>query len=150
MDVIELRRMVMAQMAQGIQGANYAKGSFTTGTRSTHKLEFGKTFSKYLYWIEMTDASKTQLMNSGQTAAKMYSCFGMYPPAEFDSSHSANDNYFSCRINPSNSNIDYSTSTAAQDIDETSITFGNAAAFTGGANSLYRTQSYNFYVVEIN
>ena len=149
MDLMELRRMVLAQMAQGIQGANYAKGSFTTGTGSTHKLDFGKTFSKYMYLIEMADASKTALMNSGQSSAKMYACFGMYPSAEFDSSHSANNNYCSCRINPSSSTIDYSTSTVPQAIDETSITFGNADAFSGSANSLYRQQSYNYYVVEI-
>ena len=129
-------------------GADFVKGTFTTDTAYTYKVDFGKTFSKYLYYIEMTDDSKTALMNSGQSSAKMFACFGVYPPTEFDSSHSAAANYMSYRIKPSDSTIDCSSSAAANQIDGSSVTLG-LTGITGGANSLYREYSYNYYVVEI-
>lgn len=146
MDMMTIRRGLMAQMASGV---SYARGTFTTdSSASTYTINFGKIFSRYLYLIEMTDASKTALMSSGQTSAKMYSCFGIYPPPAFDSLHSATRTYLSTRINPSTSNIDYSSSAVATNLDESSITLGNNA-ITGGANGLYRGYSYTYYVVEI-
>lgn len=138
----------MMQMAQEASGADYVSGTFTTGNTTTYKIEFGKTFSNYLYLIEMTGESKTALMNSGQTSAKMFACIGMYPPAMFDNSHPGVKNYMSNRINPSTLTIDYSTSATVTAIDETSITFGNHS-ISNGANSLYRGYSYTYYIVEV-
>ena len=136
----------MAQMASGVQGANYAKGTFTTDTGSTYTLSFGKTFSSYLYYVEMTDASKTALQNSGQTSAKMFACFGAYPNIEFGNSDAGG--FLAFRVNPSTNAIDKSASAAPSSINSTSITFGNNA-ITGGSNGLYREYTYDYYIVEI-
>lgn len=148
MDMMELRRMVMAQMAQTIQGANYASGTFTTGNTSTYTLEFGKTFSKYLYYIEMTDDSKTALKNSEQTSAKMYACLGIYPRNEFDENLYPYDAYAAYRVVPSSDEMSLSTSAQASAIDGSSITLTNNA-ISSGANNLYRGYSYNYYIVEM-
>ena len=147
MDLIELRRMVMAQMSATIQGANYAKGTFTTGTGSTHTLSFGKTYSKYLYYIEMTDASKTALLSSSQTSARMYACCGVYPAPSVSNSTPSNNSFVSYRITPSDSSLSVSNSNVSA-IDSSSITFTNNT-FSNGQNNLYREQTYNYYIVEI-
>ena len=128
-------------------GAEFLSGTFTTGTTAGYTIDFGKSFSKYLYYVEMTDASKTELHNSGQTSAKMFACIGKYPNAEFNE-RSTNGGYLSFRVNPSNDTIDKSSSASPNSISDSSITFGNNA-ITAGANSLYRGYSYNYYIVEI-
>lgn len=134
---------------QMASGASYASGTFTTDdSAASHTINFGKTFSKYLYLIEMTGESKTALMNSGQTSAKMFSSIGTYPPLIFDSTHQANKTYLSYRMNPSTSEISYSTSAVATNLDESSITLGSNA-IAGSANGLYKGYSYTYYVVEI-
>ena len=58
-------------MAQMANGAQFVKGTFTapnSGNRYT--LEFGKTLSKYLFFIEMTDNSKTTLLGTGLSGAR--------------------------------------------------------------------------------
>ena len=50
---MEIRRELMAQMANGAQ---FVKGTFTApNSGNRYMLEFGKTLSKYLFFIEMTD-----------------------------------------------------------------------------------------------
>ena len=62
MDVMGLRRMVMAQMASGAQ---FVKGTFTVpDSGSSYTINFGKTFSSYLYVIEMSDLSKQSLIQT--------------------------------------------------------------------------------------
>lgn len=134
-------------MAQMASGAQFIKGNFTTDTSSTHTISFGRTLSKYLYYIEMTDDSKAALHNSGQTSAKMYACLGMYPANGFNGS-SAPNWYMSYRANPSTNEISSSSTAVASAISNSSITLG-LNAITGGANSLYRGYSYNYYIVEI-
>ena len=145
MDLMAIRRGLMAQMASG---ADYAKGTFTTDTAMTYTLSFGKTFSRYLYYIEMTDESKTALHNSGQSSAKMYACLGIYPKNKFNGNDFPANSYASYRVNPANDDMTLSTSASATAINESSITLGNTA-ISGGANSLYRGYSYNYYIVEI-
>ena len=135
-------------MAQMASGADFVKGTFTTDASSPFTLSFGKTFSKYLYYIEMTDESKAALHNSGQTSAKMYACLGIYPKNKFNGNDYPYNAYASYRVNPSTDEMSLSTSSAASDIDESSITLYNNA-LSGGANALYQGYSYNYYIVEI-
>lgn len=149
MDMMELRRMVMAQMSATIQGADYAKGTFTTDTNGTYTLSFGKTFESYLYYIEMTDDSKTALKNTGHTSARMYACMGIYPKNKFDGNDYPYNAYAAYRVVPSTDEMSLSTSTQATAIDGSSISFTNVADTGSGANNLYRGYSYNYYIVEI-
>lgn len=139
----------MAQMAQAVQGANYAKGTFTTDDNGTYTLSFGKTFSSYLYYIEMTDESKTALHNTGQNSARMYACLGIYPKNKFNGNNYPYNAYSAYRVNPSTDEMSLSTSTQASAIDGSSISFNNTAITASGANNLYRGYSYNYYIVEI-
>lgn len=81
MDVMELRRMVMGQMASG---ARFVKGTYTVPSSGTAKLEFGKAFNKYMFFIEMADESKTILMNSGETGNRTFAVIGCYPMPSVD------------------------------------------------------------------
>ena len=128
-------------------GADYIKGSFTTGNTSGHRISFGKTFSKYIYFVEMTEESKATLMASGQDAHKMVACCGIYPRVMVGDVPVVNG-FASYRVNPTTSATSQSTSAALSSIDNTSIVLPNSA-ITGGSNSLYRGYSYNYYVVEI-
>ena len=78
MDAMDLRRMVMAQMAAGAQ---FVKGSFTVPNDALayYTLDFGKSFSRYLFLVEMDNASKTMLSNSGISANRIYAEQGIFP-----------------------------------------------------------------------
>lgn len=128
-------------------GADFIKGSFTTGNASGYLISFGKTFSKYIYFVEMTEESKATLMASGQDAAKMVACCGIYPRVMVSDVPVANG-FVSYRVNPTTSSTSQSTSAVPSSIDNTSIVLPNSA-ITGGSNSLYRGYSYNYYIVEI-
>ena len=130
-------------------GAQFVKGTFTTpDSGTTYTLDIGKSFSKYLYYIEMTDDSKTALHNSGQTSAKMFALIGAYPKFSFNNNDTNGAGYLSYRVIPSSNTIDRSANAIPTSIDESSITFG-LAAITGGANNMYRGYTYNYYIVEI-
>ena len=139
-----IRKMVMAQMA----GSNVIKGTFTAPTgQSSYTLNFGKTLSKYLFTIEMTDASKTALLASGQSSAKMFACEGMYPVPSINSN---NIDYcmLSYRVVPSTGVVSYSA-TAITGIDGSSITFYNNT-YGSGTNVLYQGSSYNYSIIPID
>ena len=139
----------MAQMAQTIQGANYVKGTITTDSADRYTISFGKTFASYLYYIEMTDDSKTALHNSGQNTARMYAFLGIYPKNKFNGNDYPYNSYASYRVNPSTDEMSLSTSAQAYAIDGSSITMNNTAITASGANNMYKGYSYNYYIVEI-
>lgn len=143
MDMMELRRRLMIHMAQG---AEVVKGAFTVSTTGTYTLNFGKTFTKYIYLIEMTDSSKTALMSSGQTSAKMYSCIGEYPSPKINNDSLANT-YLSFRIIPTTGVISASSSTTGT-ADESSVAL-NSNSIGSGANSIYNGYSYNYTIVSL-
>ena len=129
-------------------GAQFVKGTFTAPNNvDSYTINFGKTLSKYLYYIEMTDESKTVLHNSGQTSAKMYACYGIYPATVFNGS-SINNYYMSHRVVPSSGELNVSSNAILKAVDGSSVTIG-LAAITGGANNLYKDYTYNYYIVEI-
>lgn len=68
----------MAQMAAS--GKAFISGMFTVpNDATTYKLEFGRSFGKYLYFIELADESKTALINSGSSKSKAVAYTGVYP-----------------------------------------------------------------------
>ena len=146
MDMMALRRMVMAQMASG---ANYANGTITIGADwYNYVFQFGKTFNKYLYYFEMTDESKTALMNSGSTATdNTFALLGAYPTPNIDSTPATT---YSMRtyVNVSNSTVARGTSTdGVQSCDPTSMTLQCRGLST--TTAFYRGYTYNYYIVEI-
>lgn len=144
MDVMSLRRGIMAAMASG---AEVLKGTFTTNDSYNYKIEFGKTFSKYMLLVEMTDGSKSELMASEQSSAKMYAFAATYPAPSVGNTNGANA-FLSFRIVPTTSEVSQSSSTPAA-IDGSSMTITNNA-IGNGANVLYRGYSYNYTLVSLD
>lgn len=135
---------------QSIQtGANYVKGSFTTpNTGSSYTLEFGKSFSKYIFLIEADDDAKDTIKNSGYNANKTYSFFGIRPTRSIGTTET-NWNTILSRINPSSPSSASSLSTSTVFTDS-SITIGCYDLSTSGAtSSLYRNMKYNYWIFEI-
>ena len=147
MDMMELRRMVMAQMAKG---AEIVKGTFTAINQSnnTFTLNFGKTFSKYIFLIKMTDESLATLKTSGQTGAKMYECLGRFPKYSIEDPPSNGNAYISYRIKPSDSTLSIS-SAENQSMTESSISF-QCQSYNGGANILYVNHDYEYLIISLD
>ena len=145
MDLMELRRGIMLAM---VSGKEFVSGTFTTGQSSTYTLNFGKSFNRYMYLIEMTDSSKTNLENSGQTSAKMYACCGIYPSPAFNDDVPFGANVMiSYRIIPSTSQQNTSASTASMDNSSITMTNNN---FSNGANVFYKGESYKYIVISLD
>ena len=144
MDMMTLRRMVMTQMTSGAQ---YIKGTFTIPSNGSgaYTIDFGKTFASYLFLIEMTDDSKTMLMNTGITSARTFAFIGTYPIPRINNS---NDNYVAMckRVSPSTGECG-ATYISTMTCSSTSIS--NPCGSTNNANYFYRDYSYNYYIVEI-
>ena len=143
--LMEIRRGLMAQMANGAQ---FVKGTFTVSdSGSSYTLNFGKTFSKYMYFVEMTDESKTAFISSGATAARIFCYVGIYPKREINNT-SVNSNKLIVRLNPSTSETSASYSSSFTE-SSTSIVFATSSVTGSTANALYKGYTYNYYIVEI-
>ena len=146
MDLMEIRRRMMQIMAQG-SGAEYVSGSFTCpSSGSSYELSFGKTFTKYLLFIEATDGAKTSIMSSGQSGARSYAIWGSYPKLSIGNTESAITTLLN-RVNPSTSATDVGKTTGFT-YTGSSVTCP-MGALTSGANYVYRDLTYNYYIVEI-
>ena len=134
----------MAQMA----GSNAIKGTITPDSVGTVTINFGKTLNKYLWFLEMTDASKTSLLASGINLVKAYANIGAYPMPGI-SSDTPSKGYFTYRVNPSTQA--YTTSTYNYDCaTSTGLTFGTCEASTNYANYLYVGYTYNYTIIPID
>lgn len=148
--MMALRRMVMAQMAKG---AEVIKGTFTTPDESTYTLSFGKTFQKYLYIIEMTDASKTMLMSSGINNQRTYAISGSVYPTPVINNSAPTHGYMTLRINPSTQQIQNIAAQELNTINGSSITLNNYAVDSAANNARYaliRGYSYNYTIVSLD
>ena len=135
-------------MAQMASGEKILTGTFTTpSSGNSYTFTFGKTFTKYMYLIEMTDASKTALAASGETSYRMFACIGIYPSPEANNSNISNS-FLSFRTTPSTGVANASGSTSGS-ADGSSVTF-TLAATSGGTNVLYRGYTYKYTVVPID
>ena len=130
-------------------GAQFVKGTFTVpNDADSYTIQFGKTISKYLFLIEMTDGSKSALINSGQSGLKTYSAQGIYPIPAINNVSPSNLAALYERYDPSNNDKSVSISTSIiTDIDDESITLYTRGYAYG--TSFYRGSSYNYYIVEI-
>ena len=128
-------------------GAEYVSGTFTAPeSGSSATLSFGKTFSKYMLFVEMTDDSKIALLASGQSSAKMYAFDAMYQIPTIDNGH-PDPCIMSYRVVPTTGVKSYSASTIIE-MTGSSFTITNNT-IGSGANVFYRGYSYKYYVVEI-
>lgn len=139
-------------MAQMASGANFVKGTFTVpdDAYGDFVVPFGKSFSKYLFFIEMTPESKTKLLNESTiTSNRYYALIGMYPYPTVSNGTTYPNATMAYRIIPSTgeSTSPANTSAIVTRLDSTSITF--LARGISNAAVVYQGYSYNYYIVEI-
>ena len=147
MDMMEIRRAMMGVIAGMASGANFVKGTITVPNDSSYvNLNFGKSFSKYLFFIEATDESKQTMLNTGINGNRTYAMIGCYPDVtigEITESY----NVFVSRINPSTSAKSTTYTSFTQ--SESSIGISAVDIYSGGANEMYKGYSYNYFIVEM-
>ena len=129
-------------------GSCVVTGTFTAEQQSgnTYKLEFPGTYGSYLLLVEMTEESKAALIDSGNTATKMFAFQTVYPTPKIDDAN-ASGGILSYRVTPSTEEYSLSQSTY-QAIDGSSITL-TCSTYGGGANILYKDQTYNYTIVPL-
>lgn len=131
-------------MAQMASGADFAKGTFKVPNSGTYTLNFGKTFNKYLYIVEMTDDSKTDLINTGVNASRSFAVIGVYPSMKIDNTDGYSD--LVSRINPSTKAL---SENHMGNVVHTTSSIQFPVGSTASANYLYYEYSYNYYIVEM-
>ena len=147
--MMEIRRQMMGVIAQMASGAKVVKGSFTCpSSGNSYTIQFGKTFSKYLYLIEMTEASKTTLSSSGVNANQVYALLGAYPSPKINNIELSDKTGASFRINPS-SQTAFNTTATVSNIGTSSIEIGIANMGASG-NAVYKELSYNYTIVSLD
>lgn len=135
-----------SQVTVAVPAVKKLTGTFTTGSSDTsYTISFGETISKYLFKIEMTDESKTTLINSGNASARTYAFTGMYPSPGINNSSPSNC-MTTYRVKPSAGTFDYSQTTL--NATSSSITI-SCVNIDGGAQYLYRGYSYNYTILEV-
>lgn len=148
MDVMELRRRMMALMANG---AEVIKGSFTVENDGSvyKRVQFPKTINKYLYYVEMDENSKEALMQTGINGNKAYACFGIYPMIDIeDVTQPFVSSAF--RINPSTKTPGViSTSDYVKNIDNTGFEI-QQGTYSSGVYYVYYGSTYNYVIVSLD
>lgn len=149
MDVMDMRRRLMMQMTSGAQ---FIKGTFTVPNNATsYTIEFGKTFGKYLFLIEMDDASKTALLATDIDGNKPYALNGIYPIPSINNTVPSSVYTFQ-RVNPSTGTA---SSTSGSGFISTNPSPSSTQitlvcdAITATTSRAYRGYTYNYYIVEI-
>lgn len=134
------------QMAQN--GADYVKGEFTipSDASSPYTLNFGKTFSKYLFFIELADESKSVIMNSSLAGRRAYTHLGKYPNNMFNNIENTNNTIVN-NYAPSLDTVGYTQATFT--CTDSSISYTCGAVTTNNNDMLIKGCKYNYYVVEI-
>jgi len=134
-------------MAQMASGAQFIKGSFTVpNDASTYTINFGKSFSKYILFIEADSESKQAILDSGVNSSRAYAVLAIYPTMTI-----GGYSFYKCiynRIHPTNKSVSI-------DGNNNGNTYVNSvelpvAALTGSSSSrLFRGLTYDYYIVEI-
>lgn len=143
MDMMELRRRLMRLMASGVE---VIKGTFTV-TENSFELTFGKSFNRYVVFIEMTDASIGDLIDAAQTSNKMYTYCGVYGVKSVNGYTPASNAALPYRYNGS------SVSAAANsnlELYPDKLTTYAVLITTNSANNLYIGYTYNYYILPID
>ena len=132
------------------KGLEVLKGTFTIQDNTGYTIKFGKTFTKYFYFVEMTDESKTAFASSGISNTKAYSIAGIYPMPEISNKRPSNFGVAS-RYTPSTDEVGAATFAVNNvSTDGSQIKFPTASATGGGASNLYIEYSYNYIVVSLD
>lgn len=141
---MELRRGLMMAMASGAQ---FVKGSFTVpNDASRYTINFGKSFSKYILFIEADSTSKQSILDSGINASRAYAVLAVYPTMTIGEASA--HKYIYNRIHPVNK-------TASVDGNNNGNKSVNSVelpvyALTGNStNGLFQGLTYSYYIVEI-
>ena len=134
--------------------SRFIKGTFTTpDSGDTFTISLGdKSFDKYFFWIEMTEDSKTTLLQTNVSYARAFSFYGVsFLPECKGYAYNNNDGhiYYSVhRITPSTQAVGINATQASS--TSSSLTLGLDSVTTELAkNILYRGYSYNYCIVEI-
>ena len=129
-------------------GAWYTSGKFTVpdNVGSNYTINIGKSLSSYLFVVEMTDTAKTQLINSGINAIRLYSFVGIYPYRSIGNMTSEG-NMIVTRINPS-------TAAVSSSANGSCVCSNNAIdmpikSIINTTNGVYPGYEYTYYIVEI-
>ena len=134
-------------MAQMAAGARYVKGTFTVPKNSnSYTIDFGKSFSKYILFIEADSTSKQTILDSGINASRAYAVLAIYPTMTIGEA-SANKFIYN-RIHPVNKTV----SVDGNNNGDKSVNFVQVPAteLTGSStNGLFRGLTYGYYIVEI-
>ena len=148
MDMMQLRRMVIAQMGMG---KPFVKGTFTCpNSDTTQVINFGKTFGSYLFLIEMTDESKTALVASGRSETISTSFIGIYPK-RITNNVTASANVLRISYIASTNSMTSGSTGSSFTCGSDSIT-GNVRDFTATSPYLYfmRGYSYKYTVISLD
>ena len=133
-------------------GAEFVKGSFTVGDNDTsHTINFGKTFSKYLFIIEADTESKETILNTGLSSSRAYMSICIFPGVKI-ASDNVDYQIIVERIKPSDSSLTITnkTSSTYYTLSDSSITIKcYAVTNTNAPDYLYQGLTYNYYVFEI-
>ena len=149
---MEIRRNMMGVIAQMGKGAEVITGTVQVPAQGTGNviINFGKSFSRYLYVIEMTDSSKQVLMQSGYNSNKGYGRVGIYPTLEINDKSIGSTSHLSFRVNPAQETL-VGTAATAIGIDESSIMIGQTDFYeNASANALYNGFTYNYTIVSLD
>lgn len=147
---MQIRRLLLEMTGGGSVGAYYVKGTFTVPSdASSFTLNFGKTFSKYLFFIEMTERSKEDiLVDTSLSGRRAYSFIGEYPKTAV--ANKTNNTVFIYTYIPSTESVSSSTTTITTFVQtESSITNVCYSVVSNVQTTFVRGASYNYYVVEI-
>lgn len=142
MDMIA-RRAVLMGMANV---NNHIKGTFTPDSTVLFTIDFGKTLSRYILFIEMTDDSITDLVNAGETSNKSYTLMTAYGVKSVDGISPGTS---SLNVRYNGSSIGYA-SASTWTLTGSSFSAYPAAITASAANTLYVGYTYNYTVIPID
>ena len=151
MDLMSIRRKMMGVIAQMANGADFVKGTFTvpSDASSPYIVSLGKTFDKYLFYIEMTDEDKETLTGlTSITGQRGYGFVGKYPDFEINE-QTDNQGTLAHTIAPSTGNASRTSANFNQYGTSTQLGLICGGINTNASGRIYQGYSYNYYVVEI-
>ena len=148
MDLMDLRRQMMGVITGMGSGVNCVKGTFTVPDSGTsYTIQFGKEFQSYLFMIELSDDSKSTVLNSGSTYSRAYKYYGDYPGPEIDNGYETTCIYVA-RITPSTKVKSYGTRDNTICANN-SITLSTVGIMESGWGSLVKGLTYKYLVVSL-
>ena len=144
----------LASAVEAIQrtGKDFVSGTFTVpNDAETYRINFGKSFSRYLFIIEMTDDSKTTLINSGSSNSLTFLYFGIYPAPAFQKQGTPLDApYGHFRYRASSPSLTGTYSVYPKTKDETYIENAVAPIESGHFYKFLAGYSYNYVVISLD